>query len=343
MLFISFSSFSEEKKLVFIYDQNEEIFYRNTLLFGKKGELYFNLGFSGWSFFKVLLKNGKAKIIWKEKNILVTDFLIKNHFLYLLSGVNHEYFGGAKNYRITQVNLAGKKIKEWHFILNTRPEDHYNNVPISISYFLDPIRIIHNGVSFYLLHPKVIENKNNIDDSENIPIPHRFNVKLKKAFQDIALSPDGRFFYLIDSKNYCIEKYDLTGNLVILWGKKGNQEGDFLKPFALAIDSKGYIYVLDLEKKEIQKFDSNGKFILMWKKEFDFLISVYKGKYQDQVSVYNAGLGIDRNDFIYLFENKSIIQFDSNGKEIEAFALPFSYKQPSDAEAKNPKIIIKEK
>lgn len=50
----------------------------------------------------------------------------------------------------------------------------------------------------------------------------------------------------------------------LVWGKRGVQGGDFVKPRAIAIDSKDRIYVVDWTAR-IQAFDRDGKFLgLSW-------------------------------------------------------------------------------
>src|SRR5262245_16631849 len=45
-----------------------------------------------------------------------------------------------------------------------------------------------------------------------------------------------------------------------VWGKRGVQGGDLVKPRAIAIDSKDRIYVVDWTAR-IQAFDRDGKFL----------------------------------------------------------------------------------
>jgi sugar lactone lactonase YvrE len=46
-----------------------------------------------------------------------------------------------------------------------------------------------------------------------------------------------------------------------MWGKSGNETGQFYNPMDLTIDNKSYIYVADSGNHRIQKFDNNGTFI----------------------------------------------------------------------------------
>src|SRR5262245_20185239 len=48
------------------------------------------------------------------------------------------------------------------------------------------------------------------------------------------------------------------------WGSKGKGNGQFRRPWAVAIDSAGNIYVADYDNHRIQKFNSGGEVELVW-------------------------------------------------------------------------------
>ena len=48
------------------------------------------------------------------------------------------------------------------------------------------------------------------------------------------------------------------------WGSKGSDEGQFLEPAGVAVDSSGNVYVSDFSNNRIQKFTGNGTFISKW-------------------------------------------------------------------------------
>ena len=61
-----------------------------------------------------------------------------------------------------------------------------------------------------------------------------------------------------------IKKFDTNGKVIGSWGIKGNNDGEFLHPHGIAVDSSGNVYVTDEQRQDVQKFDSEGKFILKW-------------------------------------------------------------------------------
>ena len=57
----------------------------------------------------------------------------------------------------------------------------------------------------------------------------------------------------------------LSGSMFVkAWGSKGSDEGQFLEPAGVAVDSSGNVYVSDFSNNRIQKFTSNGTFITKW-------------------------------------------------------------------------------
>ena len=59
----------------------------------------------------------------------------------------------------------------------------------------------------------------------------------------------------------------VNGNFITMWGKEGENIGEFKKPWGVAVDSKDNVYVSNQALPRVQKFDSDGKFIKMWGKE----------------------------------------------------------------------------
>jgi YYY domain-containing protein len=79
---------------------------------------------------------------------------------------------------------------------------------------------------------------------------------------DIAVAPDGSF-YVADTQNHRIQKFDSQGRFVLAWGAQGTGPGQFNQPTGLALDAEGNVYVADTWNHRIQKFKGNGDFITM--------------------------------------------------------------------------------
>jgi DNA-binding beta-propeller fold protein YncE len=89
---------------------------------------------------------------------------------------------------------------------------------------------------------------------------------------DVAVDSLG-YVYVVDSDTSVsyeeidtarIQKFDSNGNFITMWGSEGTEEGQFIIPEGIAIDSQDNVYVADSYNHRIQKFDSNGNFITKW-------------------------------------------------------------------------------
>jgi DNA-binding beta-propeller fold protein YncE len=122
--------------------------------------------------------------------------------------------------------------------------------------------------------------------------------------------------YVVDNWNNRIEKFSPDGKFLMKFGKQGSPKGydekpgQFLYPYGIAVNSKGFIYVSDLNQNRIHKFDPNGKFVMMWGTE---------GRQDGQFSK-PAGLAIDSTDRLYVADlgNDRIQAFrsDAGGKKM---------------------------
>src|SRR3954471_6909520 len=84
--------------------------------------------------------------------------------------------------------------------------------------------------------------------------------------QGLAIDSQDNFF-ISDSGNALITKYDSQRQPLATWGGKGNAAGQFAeRPGVgeLALDVQNNLYVIDRGNYRVQKFDANGKFLLAW-------------------------------------------------------------------------------
>ena len=64
--------------------------------------------------------------------------------------------------------------------------------------------------------------------------------------------------------NARVQQFDDNGKFLSKWVSRGNQDGQFLAPFGIAVDRQGNVYVGDPPLSRVQKFDSDGKFVSTW-------------------------------------------------------------------------------
>jgi DNA-binding beta-propeller fold protein YncE len=115
--------------------------------------------------------------------------------------------------------------------------------------------------------------------------------------------------YISGIENGKIQKFNLKGKLLAVWGRKGRGKGEFNHPTAIALDDEGNIYIADTLNHRIQKLSSEGKFIAKWGR---------KGKGEGQF-LQPQGIAVDKNGFVYVSDtgNNRIQKFDKQGKFVE--------------------------
>jgi serine/threonine protein kinase/DNA-binding beta-propeller fold protein YncE len=96
-----------------------------------------------------------------------------------------------------------------------------------------------------------------------------------------------------------------TISFLLQWGEKGLRDGQFDRPFGVAVDAEGRIYVADTRNHRIQKFDANGALLGKW------------GDFGQQPGQLNGPLSVafDRSGAVYVTDtdNHRIQKFDANG------------------------------
>ena len=82
---------------------------------------------------------------------------------------------------------------------------------------------------------------------------------------DLAFLPSGEFFVSDGYGNARILRYGADRRLVLAWGRRGREPGEFDTPHALALDSTGRLYISDRGNSRIQVYDSDGRFAAEWR------------------------------------------------------------------------------
>jgi DNA-binding beta-propeller fold protein YncE len=80
----------------------------------------------------------------------------------------------------------------------------------------------------------------------------------------IAIGSDDSI-YVVDQGRTRIVKFSPDGQVLTVWGGKGNGDGQFDDHTSVALDPRSNkVYVADPRNKRIQVFDSNGRFLTKW-------------------------------------------------------------------------------
>jgi DNA-binding beta-propeller fold protein YncE len=110
--------------------------------------------------------------------------------------------------------------------------------------------------------------------------------------------------YVTDMGNVRVQKFDKDGNFLAKWGSQGTGDGQFTRPFDLALDPQGNVYVIDdrsTPKGRIQKFDGNS----------NFLARFGEGLFADP-----GLIAVDKQGNIYVPDvaRGTILKLDNNGE-----------------------------
>jgi tripartite motif-containing protein 71 len=122
-----------------------------------------------------------------------------------------------------------------------------------------------------------------------------------QGLRDVKVDAAGRI-YTVSAIDGCIRVYDRDGNLLLKFGKRGDDKGEFDFPASLAVDEKGFIYVVDQHRNQVLVFHQEGRFL------FDFSqLGWREGRLHLPSFIYVNGAGqifvIDReNARISVFE-----------------------------------------
>jgi len=113
---------------------------------------------------------------------------------------------------------------------------------------------------------------------------------IKPVFKDIAVGENG-IITVIEEQTGKLYQYDQEGNLLTVFGGKGDQKGRFVMPSSIVNDNEGRIYVLDRSTGNIQMFEPT-EFIKAVHKAVE---EYSKGKYNEAYDIWGQILLIDEN------------------------------------------------
>ncbi len=134
----------------------------------------------------------------------------------------------------------------------------------------------------------------------------------------LAFAADGTF-YVADSDNHRIQRFDQQGQLLTYWGTFADiaqgeaPQGSFNQPWDVAVGPDGSVYVADTWNHRIQKFSAAGDFITMWG---------FFGQAETPEAFWGPrSLVVDANGLVYVSDtgNKRVVVFDENGVFLSQF------------------------
>lgn len=166
----------------------------------------------------------------------------------------------------------------------------------------------------------------------------------------IATDAQGNF-YVSDTENKRIQKFDPSGKWLLSFGSQGTGDGQFeaisadstgTGPGGLAVDAQGNVYVADTWNHRIQKFDSEGKFLAKWGAFVNLADAAFADNPNKDTGFYGprgVAIGPDGNVYVTDTGNKRVLIFDPDGnlvRKIESgmsptrFGPDYPFTQPGE-------------
>ncbi len=142
---------------------------------------------------------------------------------------------------------------------------------------------------------------------------------------DVAFGPDGTI-YVAEAGSQRVQHFAPDRTLIGAWGGFGTGDGQFVRPFGLAVDAGGTVYVSDDRRNDVQTFDAEGAFL-----------GVFGGRGSGEGELNEpAGLAFDGQGNVVVADwvNNRIVTFASDGTFLGAWgtagADPGAFRSPSD-------------
>lgn len=125
---------------------------------------------------------------------------------------------------------------------------------------------------------------------------------------------DAENIFAADCENHRVQVFDREGRFVRKFGTYGSGDGQFSRPFGVALDPLGRLYVTDWDNRRVQVFDRSGNF------RFKFGSQGYaNGQFQ-----WPAGIEVSPGGEVFVSDNgrNDIQVFDSAGNFLRKFGAP---------------------
>lgn len=121
----------------------------------------------------------------------------------------------------------------------------------------------------------------------------------------------GGNIYIVDQRQFCIQKYTPDGRFISKWGSRGSGNGRFEGAWGIAVNLAGIVYVADTGNNRIQRFSADGRFLGQWGTE-----GGGNGQFRQP-----SGVAVDPYGYIYVLDagNNRVQKFTAGGAFVECW------------------------
>jgi DNA-binding beta-propeller fold protein YncE len=121
--------------------------------------------------------------------------------------------------------------------------------------FIAPVAVARKRGVFYVADPG-LQSVLAFDDEGTL----KFRIR-KEVDRPAGLAIAGERLYVADARAHSVAVFDLQGNYLARFGRRGPEPGEFNVPTHVAGDAEGRIYVTDSLNSRVQVFDAGGNFL----------------------------------------------------------------------------------
>lgn len=145
--------------------------------------------------------------------------------------------------------------------------------------------------------------------------PGQFNfgeVTRNDASGGVAVAPDGKLIAVGDGANHRVQLFDGNRTFLVSIGRLGREDGQFVNPCCLAVDSEHRVWVVDTGREDVQVFSEAGVHLLTFGGS---------GHGDGQLS-RPANLFVDaagKKVYIADFSNRRVAVFSTDGRWIRSY------------------------
>lgn len=128
--------------------------------------------------------------------------------------------------------------------------------------------------------------------------------------------------YVTDVLDQDVKVYDLTGKLILKFGRPGNKDGEFSFPNGITVDKAGNIYVSDSNNGRVQVFDNKGEFLYLFAGSEKDLLALPRGIALDKRGRLHVVDMLKHKVFVFTKKGRSLFSYGSFGSRSDNFSSP---------------------
>ena len=151
-------------------------------------------------------------------------------------------------HRLQQFNLHSEKL------LNT-----FGRSGTGMGEFKHPISVCMDGKGNIIV-AEYSNNRVQVLTRDGVPMFKFGDTGPEKLNNPVGCVCYKNMFIVADSGNSCLKVFNSSGNFLRKIGERGNEDGQFLRPYGVCVDQHGNISVSDTESGRIQQFTIEGRF-----------------------------------------------------------------------------------